>query len=337
MPSSRQKSLAEERRDLTGEKPQRVHTALLQPGAENAPLPAAANDGQASLEAMILGLLGRARHAQVWTPTVPFMVSSVTPEPDALTMSFPDEYLPDVIRELFPHWDLDDTSTKVNMHGIGGLRYHCERKRVILTRLGYSGQVRIPDVNADRWDRACRVAVDSLGDGRYAHPWRESSEKWNSDEKTAWSRRRETEAGRRKFASQILRRLPGLRLPGAYWHDLWINWWDPRCFINLEWMNGSSHDELLKRFLNSGLGLDVEICMDRSTAWTAENCHTLTQGRVALCSRSEPTEAIILRRLRDPDLPSARDLGWSRIRAEQAAIEEKHGYRVRRPRSLQGR
>lgn len=336
MPSSHWKSLVRGRAGLTGESRQRAHNALLRPGIENRPIPAAASDGQASLEAMLLGLLGRAKHAECWYPTVPFMVRWVIPEPEMLTMSIPDEYLPDVIREIFPHWDLEDnTSTDVNMHGIGGLRYQCESDQVILTRLGYSGQVRIP-VSADRWERACLVAVDSLGVScRFALPWRESPEEWDPDEEAAWSRSRETAPGRRRFASQILRRLPGLQLPGAYWHDLWLNWWEPGRFINLEWLNGSSHDDLLDRFLDPKFGLDVEVCLDRSTASTVEDCRTLTRGQVALCSRSEPTESLILRRSHAADLPSVRSMD-SRIRADQSAIEEKNGYFVRRPRSLRG-
>lgn len=342
MPSSRLDSLAEGRANLTGERHERALMALRQLGREASPIPDAESEAQASLEARLLEQLGRSRHHLHWSPKVPFMITSVTPEPDRLTIRVPEEYLPDVIRDVFPYWVVEDDGSKSDVYGIAGLRYRHDRGRVILARLGRPGRVCIP-VKAGMWEKACRVAVDSLGDDcQLRFPWRTSPTERDPAENQTWPPDDEVARGNNHFVSQIFRRLPGLcPSADAEWHDLWINWWGDECIINLEWMNGTSHAEVLQLLLDPRFSPRAKIDPDKTTGKTVDGCYSLTEGQVTVRSELQPTAAIALRRLRDVD-SADHDIEPMRnervdLRAERAAIEAKHSYRARRPRSLQAR
>lgn len=342
MPSSRLHSLAEGRANLTGERHEQALMALRRLGRRASPIPDAESTDQASLEARFLERLGRSRHHQYWSPKVPFMVTSVTPEPEKLTIRVPEEYLPDVIRDVFPHWVVEHGVPESDVLGIAGLRYRHDRGRVILARLGRPGRVCIP-VKAGMWEKACRVAVDSLGDAcQFRIPWRTSPMEQDPDENQTWHPADEVARGNNHFLSQILRRLPGL-CPSARaeWHDLWINWYGDQCIINLEWMNGTSHAEVLQLLLDPRFSPRAKIDPDRSTGKTIEGCYSLSEGRVTVLSELQPTAAIALRRMRyedwtNDDIDLMRNQGVG-LRADRAAMEAKHSYRVHRPHSLQAK
>jgi hypothetical protein len=250
MPTSNLDSLAEGRAARTGESHQQARMALRRIGRRVPPIPDAEIDDQASLEAQFLTRLGRCRHHHYWSPKPAFMVSSVTPDPDGITIRVPDEYLPDAIRDVFPYWWTEDDGSQSEVQGIPGLRYVHEHGQAILTRIGKPGRVCIP-AGEGVWEKACRVAVDSLAEElEFFHPWRTSPAEWHPDEDQPWFPEDDSDCGNNRFASQILRRLPGLcPSTGAEWHDLWITWSGSRCNINLEWMNGASHAEVLKLLL----------------------------------------------------------------------------------------
>jgi hypothetical protein len=342
MPSSRLDSLAEGRANLTGERHEQALMALRQLGRKASPIPDAESEAQASLEARLLEQLGRSGHHQYWSPKVPFMVTSVTPEPDKLTIRVPEEYLPDVIRDVFPYWVIEDDGSKSDVYGIAGLRYRLDRGRVIMARLGRPGRVCMP-VKAGMWEKACRVAMDSLGDGfQFRFPWRTSPTERDPAENQAWPPDDGVTRTNNHFVSQIFRRLPGLCPSSrAEWHDLWINWRGDRCDINLEWMNGTSHAEVLELLLDPRFSPRAQIDPNGTTRKTVDGCYSLTAGWVTVRSELQPTAAIALRRLRnvysadhDIEFMCNEDV---KLRAERAAIEAKHSYRVRRPRSLQAR
>jgi hypothetical protein len=267
------------------------------------------------------------------------MVTSVVPKPDELTIRIPEKYLPDVIRDVLPYWVVEDDGSMSDVYDIAGLRYHHEHGRVILTRLGKPGQVSIP-VKPGTWDKACRVAVDSLGqESQFRLPWRTSPTEWDPVEDQTWPPDDETERRNNRFISQILRRLPGLcPPPRAEWHDLWFNRSGDDCVIKFEWMNGPSHAEVLKRLLDPTFTPGAEIDLHRYGNKSEDDCYAQTEGSVTVRSKSHPTAAIVLRRLRDESWShsgeeSTQNLD-AELRADQAAIEAKHNYRARRPRSL---
>lgn len=338
MPITRMGALTEGRADLTGETRQQAQTELRRLGSRTPAIPDAISRGQAPLEARVLLLLGKCLYQRSWHPGVPFMVSSVTPKPDQLILRIRDDYLPDIIQDILPSYAEEGKNWMNNLTGIPGLRFRCGHDRVTLSRVGQAGYIVIP-VKQLVWKKACAVAKKFLrADGDCRYPWEESPEKLTMTEEQSWNRDAGEDHAANRFLSQILRRLPGLcPPPQASYHDLWPNWIGNGCTIKLEWMYGPSHGEVLRRLFDAGLTPDMEIDLDHHRGESAEDLRRRVDGSVTLRSREAPVSSIVLRRLPAADWGRSNrteETVEARVRSGRAAVEERCGYYVRRPRPL---
>lgn len=98
-----------------------------------------------------------------------------------------------------------------------------------------------------------------------------------------------------RFASQILRRLPGLcPLPRAYGHDLWFNRFGDTCSVQFESAFGATHDFILDKILDPVFGPGAEIALFKGQ--TTAGCYAGTEYPVTVRSAGEPSTWIALRR-----------------------------------------
>jgi len=131
-----------------------------------------------------------------------------------------------------------------------------------------------------------------------------------------------------RFASQILRRLPGLcPPPRAYSRDLWLNRFGDTCRIEFEWFSGADHDVVLDRILDPvfGPGAEIELLDGQSVAGCYAGAHYAVKLR---CIRQLGTW-IALRRAawerRPDDEDIIRTFGVVQRRFREA-VEKQHGY-----------
>jgi hypothetical protein len=341
MPSTLLHRLCVGRAAQTGETPEQARAALLRLEPGTPPIPDAASEDQAFLESLFLEKLGRCRLHGWWSPSVPFMVSSVTPLPDELTVRVPAVFLPDLIFDIMPRWAVEDgDQDAAEVSGIAGLRALHERGRIVLARPGFRGRIVIP-VRPNMWRKVCDVAIDLHGSPDRVHmPWQASPTKCHPVE----IRYMESHPSRyspdslrhgSQFASRLMRRLPGLcPPPHAIYHDLWFNRIGRECSIQFEWKDGPSHADVLKRLLDPVFSPGAEI--DLFDGETVADTYSRTQGYVIVRSSSQPTTDVVLRRLvsADKNRVDMRKFD-AELRADRAAIEDKHGYRVpRRPKPV---
>jgi hypothetical protein len=318
----------------TGETSQQARAALLRFDPGTPPIPDAATVDQAFLESLFLEKLGRCRHHQWWTPSVPFMVKSVTPLIDEIVVRIPPVFLPDVICDVMPHWAAeDDGEEDIEVYGIAGLRARHERGRIVIARLGIPGRIVIP-VRPNVWRKACLVAAEVHDPDHVRMPWLTApvdlhpaethfTERWPARYSPAGPAYRNSQ-----YASQLLRRLPGLcPPPRAGFHDLWFNRVGDTCSIQFEWANGPSHAAVLKQLLDPLFDPGAEI--------DERDCEVIgrAEGYVTVRSRTQPTADVTFRRKitahpRADDARRARS--DAKMHAHRAAIERKHGYRVPR-------
>jgi hypothetical protein len=294
------------------------------------PFPEAATLGQASLESDFLEAIGRC-DIDRWQPyLLPYVISSVTPRPHELVVRIPGEYLPDVIRAIMPHW-LDGDG---EVYGIPGLRASSGRDAVALHRPGRSGQLTIP-CPPGRWRRAVGVAADMLAhDPKLRLPWTERRRDWDSAEighVEFWPRRYSPtrwQYRHTRFASQIMRRLPGLcsgRRP--YYHNLWLNRFGDSCSIEFEWATGPPITSVLGKLLDPVFGPGAEIAL--LDGQTFDDCYAEGTYRVNVRSAQQPGCWISLRhaaqdrQATDPGLLAT--FGEAR-RFCRAEAETRHGY-----------
>lgn len=336
MPSTLLHRLCIGRAAQTGETPEQARAALLRLGPGTPPIPDAASEDQEFLESLFLEKLGRCRLHGWSSPSVPFMVSSVTPLPDELTVRVPAVFLPDLIFDIMPRWAVEDGDQDApDVSGIAGLRALPERGRIVLFRPGFQGRIVIP-VRPNMWRKACLVATDLNGSpGRVQMPWRISPTKCHPVEiryMESYPSRYSPDSQRygSRFASQLMRRLPGLCPPphGIY-HDLWFNKIGRKCSIQFEWKDGPSHAAVLKRLLDPVFSPGAEI--DLLDGETVADTYRRTEGHIIVRSSSQPTTDVVLRRWvsADKNRVDMREFD-AELRAHRAVIEDKHGYWIRR-------
>ena len=180
MPNTRAARVRAGRAALTGETAQQALEGLrrLKPGLP--PVPDAASDDQAFLEAMFLEAIGRCDVDRWERYMVPFAVRSVTPFPDELIVRPPLDFLPDILRQVMPCWAADEESDgDTQVHGIAGLRGRHARDRIILARPGFPGRIAIP-VTRNQWRKAALVAADMCGDVPLVRmPWMDHPGEWH--------------------------------------------------------------------------------------------------------------------------------------------------------------
>jgi hypothetical protein len=339
MPTPRPRALANARRALTREGYQDALKAILRHGPDAAPIPDASSDDQAFLEARFLEELGRCRYDRCRTPLVPFMLNSVTPEPDELTIRVPDRYLPDVIRDVMPYGTVGSDGRLPDIGGIAGLRYRHERGRAVLFRPGRQGQVSVP-ASKSMWESACHVAIDTQDSDRQLYfPWLSSPGNWDSAEKVPWILSGEKNRGSNMFMSQVLRRLPGLcPPPRAEYYDLWTNYrHGNECVVKLEWMNGAGHSKIMVNLLSPRLNPVMEITPEGKWNIGKDDFPVETGGSATLRSKKYPGSMIVLRRMADARWAHEDENAGDTYPASRLAIEERHGYRTRCPQRLRGR
>ena len=227
---------------MTGETAQQALEGLrrLKPGLP--PIPDAASDDQAFLEATFLEGIGRCDVDRWMRHMVPFAVRSVTPFADELIVRTPLDFLPDILRQVMPCWATDEESDDyAEVHGIAGLRGRHARDRIVLERPGLPGRIAIP-ATRNQWRKAALVAADMCGDPRDVRmPWLDQPAEWHPAESAftdSWPERFVPGGqlyGSSLLASQVLRRLPGLcPRPRAVFHSLWMNRFS-RFSIQFEW------------------------------------------------------------------------------------------------------
>jgi hypothetical protein len=299
------------------------------------PIPDAGSPGQSALESEFLEVIGKCDPDR-WQPhTLPFLITSVIPRPDELIVRIPDDYLPDVICDLMPKWLDDEDDNEVS--GIPGLRADVRREsgKVRLHRPGLPGCISIPRT-ANRWHKALLVAGDLLShksrEGLQL-PWLTGQPEWTDTEIAfveqypRWYGTASWQYRNSLFASQILRRLPGLCAdPRAYFHDMWFNRFGDTCQIQFEWADGPTHKAAIDLLLDPVFGPGAEI--DLFDGQSLEDCMSDSEYRVNVRSIQQPATSISLRRMlrgsRETDPALLRMLN---TRASQrAAIEARYGY-----------
>jgi hypothetical protein len=229
-----------------------------------------------------------------------------------------------------PHWLADDAE----VYGIPGLRASVGHAAVVLRRPGRTEQVTIP-CPPGRWRRAAKVAADTLGhDPTLRLPWAERRHDWDPAEighvesyprhysPASWQYQHS------QFASQIMRRLPGLCSgPRPYFHNLWLNRFGDSCSIQFEWASGPPITAVLRKLLDPVYGPGAEITL--LDGQTIDDCHAERTYQVNVRSARQPECWISLRRhvqeaqVTDWDLLDS--LGQVR-RSCRAEAEMRHGY-----------
>jgi hypothetical protein len=334
MPSSTLDALCQGRIAYTGESWECALTEL-RDAPHGTPIPDAASTGQAALESDFLEVIGRCDKDR-WEPyMLPFAVTSVTPRPDELVVRIPREYLPDIICDLMPLWLNDEDETEVS--GIPGLRAEVRRDAVRLHRPGLPGCISIP-CPAQQWHKAVTVAADLLG-SEYGEgwrlPWLTGQREWEPKEAgyvESWPRRYSPvgwQYRNTRFASQILRRLPGLCPdPRPYFHDLWFNRFGDTCSIEFEWAFGTEHKPVIDLLLDPLFGPGAEIAL--LDGQSMKDCTSGLAYRVNVRSSQQPQTWISLRRLTwDHDQKDHANVLATYLRrrcTQRAAVEARHGY-----------
>jgi hypothetical protein len=232
---------------------------------------------------------------------LPFAIRSVTPRPRELIVRIPKEFLPDIIRDIMPGWFAEDEDSGPEVYGIPGLRAQFHWGRIILNRPGFAGRISIP-APAGRWRKAALIATDLWGDERTTRmPWLTHPDEWHPEEVRcveSWPGRYSTSSWqyrKSRFASQVLRRLPGLcPTPRAYYHDLWFNRVGDTCSIQFEWAFGATHKVILGKLLDPVFGPDARIELFDGQNWA--DCFADTARLVKVHSAREPDCWIDLRR-----------------------------------------
>jgi hypothetical protein len=256
----------------------------------------------------------------------------------------PKEFLPDIVREVMPRWAVEEQSPENagesaagsvhQLGGIRGLRARFERGRIIMSRPGFGGRICIP-APAERWRKAVLIASAGCRDEGETHlPWLTHPGEWHPDETRyvdSWPGHFDVRGGRycnSHFASQILRRLPGLcPLPRAYYHDLWINHWNGGYSIQFEWAFGASHKALLDRLLDPVFGIAAQIALQQGQS--LDDCYTGTTYRVMVQCVRQPANEIALRRAVWTKDPEDGKVGLSfgqRYRTLREKLEEEYDY-----------
>lgn len=337
MPTPQFRALCTGRMIQTGECRNLALDELRKLPAGAPPIPEAADEDQAYLESEFLEVIGRCSK-DLWRPRMlPFGVRSVTPRPRELVVSIPKEFLPDIIRGIMPSWSAEDeerTGSICQIYGIPGLRAQFQWGRIILSRPGFTGRISIP-ASADRWRKAALIAADlACDEGGTRMPWRTHPHEWHPGEVRwveSWPRHYSTGGWHyrnSRFASQILRHLPGLcPVPWAYFHDLWFNRFGDTCSIEFEWALGVAHTVILGRILDPvfGPGAHIALLEGQSLA----DCFGDTARVVKVECARQPASWIALRRLvwaeDDSDGAAGRKFG-ERRRLFRKAAEEKYDY-----------
>jgi hypothetical protein len=130
------------------------------------------------------------------------------------------------------------------------------------------------------------------------------------------------------FASQILRRLPGLcPAPWLYYHDLWFNRVGEECSIQFEWAFGAAHNVVLARLLDPVFGVDGEIAL--LSGQKLDDCYSGTEYRVNIQYAPQPACSISLRRAvwGSADGNGAAGITFGQAKRQyRSDVEKKYGY-----------